>query len=163
MKAKMTKCVMCGFTGPLEAALEDSSVTVGDRTFTGGIPAERCPQCGETYTEKHGHQALALSAARALIEVGEVNGATLRFFRHSLGLTGAALAELLGVASDTVSRWERGERNVDRLAWATVAGLVLDELEERPRTRHVLDAIRTPGPPMAGEVRLTDPPPPSLR
>jgi putative zinc finger/helix-turn-helix YgiT family protein len=154
MRTKLTKCVACGFTGPLEAAFKDESVTVGGHTFTGAVPAERCPQCGETYTEAEGHRALALSTARALIEAGEVSGGVLRFFRHSLGLTGAALAELLGVAPDTVSRWERGERDVDRLAWATVAGLILDDLEERPRTRHVLEAIRTPGPPLAKAVRL---------
>jgi YgiT-type zinc finger domain-containing protein len=157
MRTKLAKCVACGFAGPLEAASEDESVTVGAHTFTGVVPASRCPQCGETYTEADDHRALALSAARALIEAGEVSGGVLRFFRHSLGLTGAALAGLLGVASDTVSRWERGERDVDRLAWATVAGLILDELEERPRTRGVLEAMRTPGPPLAKAVRLGAP------
>lgn len=154
MGTKLTKCVACGFAGPLETASEDESVTVGGHTFTGAVPAERCPQCGETYTDAEGHRALALSVARALIEAGEVSGVVFRFFRHSLGLTGAALAGLLGVAPDTVSRWERGERDVDRLAWATVAGLILDEIKEGPRMRDVLEAMRTPGPPLAKAVRL---------
>lgn len=154
MGTKLTKCVACGFAGPLETASEDESVTVGGHTFTGAVPAERCPQCGETYTDAEGHRALALSVARALIEAGEVSGGVFRFFRHSLGLTGAALAGLLGVAPDTVSRWERGERDVDRLAWATVAGLILDEIKEGPRMRDVLEAMRTPGPPLAKAVRL---------
>lgn len=154
MATKVTTCVACGFDGPMEASSSDESVTVCGHTFTGAVPAERCSQCGETYTEAEGHRALALSTARALIDAGEVNGAALRFFRHSLGLTGVSLASLLGVSPDTVSRWERDERGVDRLAWVAVAGLILDELEDRPRTRHVLDAMRTPGPPLARSVRL---------
>lgn len=154
MKTKPTPCVSCGFTGSFEVTTEDESVSVGGHTFTGAISAERCPQCGETYTDANGHTAFARSVAKTLIDAGEVSGPVFRFFRHTLGQTGASLAALLGVAPDTVSRWERGERDVDRLAWATVAGLVLDELEKRPRTRHVLEAIRTPGPPLAKAVRI---------
>lgn len=133
---------------------------MGVHTFTGAVPAERCPKCGEVYTDASGHHAFARSVARALIDAGVVSGPVLRFFRHALGMTGASLAGLLGVAPDTLSRWERGERDVDRLAWATVAGLVLDELEERPRTRYVLEAMRTPCPPLAKAIRLEGDPAP---
>ena len=149
----LTKCVSCGSAGPFEAAFEDVSVRVGERTFTGPVGAKRCQNCGETYTDASGHVALSRRVALALIDAGDVSGPTFRFFRHTLGLTGAALASLLGVAPDTVSRWERGERGVDPLAWVTVAGLVLDELEDRPSTRRVLEAVQS-GPPLAKAVRL---------
>ncbi|MCL2776604.1 MAG: type II toxin-antitoxin system MqsA family antitoxin [Polyangiaceae bacterium] len=154
MGTNLSKCVSCGFAGKLEATSEDESVTVGSHTFTGVIPAERCPKCDEIYTDASDHRAFACHVARALIDAGEVSGSVFRFFRHTLGLTEASLANLLGVSADTVSRWERGQRDVDRLAWATVAGLVFDEIEERPRMRHVLEVMRTPGPPLAKAVRL---------
>lgn len=159
MEIKPTKCIACGFNGPLETTIADESVSVGERTFSAALPAERCPSCGEIYTDARGHNFLARSVARFLIEAGEVSGPVFRFFRHTLGMTGASLAALLGVAPDTVSRWERGERDVDRLAWATVAGLVLDELEERSQTRYLLEAIGTPKPPIAKVVRLDIMPP----
>lgn len=151
----MTKCVVCDFTGRLERVTEDESVAVAGHTFSGPIACERCPGCGETYSDASAHEAFARSVARALIDAGEVNGAVFRYFRHTLGLTGAALANLLEVAPDTVSRWERGERDVDRLAWATVAGLILDEADEHPRMRRVLEAMKTPRPPLARAVRIT--------
>ena len=41
-----------------------------------------------------------------------MHGKTLRTIRKRLGLTQALLAEQLGVASNTVARWERGERSI---------------------------------------------------
>ena len=41
--------------------------------------------------------------------VGNVKGGTLRRIRKRLGLTQAALAKRLGVAPNTVARWERNE------------------------------------------------------
>jgi transcriptional regulator with XRE-family HTH domain len=44
--------------------------------------------------------------------VGPVLAPELRVRRRALGLSQAALARALGVASNTVARWERGERSI---------------------------------------------------
>jgi transcriptional regulator with XRE-family HTH domain len=41
-----------------------------------------------------------------------VNGKELRVIRKELGLTQAALADLVGVASNTIARQERGEMGI---------------------------------------------------
>ncbi len=53
----------------------------------------------------------------------------LRVCRHSLGLSQAALARALGVASNTVARWERGERPIRS---PELVGLALQRLEGKP-------------------------------
>ncbi len=40
----------------------------------------------------------------------EVSGEEVRKSRHLLGLTQKELGEALGIAGNTVARWERGER-----------------------------------------------------
>ncbi len=75
--------------------------------------------------------------------------------RKSIPLSAASLAELLRVAPETVSRWETGERAVDRASWLVVRGLLLDlrarqdiaKLADEPPTRPVAIAVwRVAGP-----------------
>ena len=54
-----------------------------------------------------------------------VDGATLRRLRMRAGLTQAALAAKLGVAPNSVARWERNERTIA----APMARLILMTLE----------------------------------
>jgi predicted ATPase/DNA-binding CsgD family transcriptional regulator/DNA-binding XRE family transcriptional regulator len=53
----------------------------------------------------------------------------LRVRRRALGLSQAALARALGVASNTVARWERGERSIRS---PELVGLALQRLEGGP-------------------------------
>jgi hypothetical protein len=54
------------------------------------------------------------------------------------------LADLLEVASETISRWETGERAVDRGAFALLADMARDALEGRAGTLELLKSMRTP-------------------
>ena len=72
-----------------------------------------------THTTRDGTPALTAdewsmlerrAARTVLLEVEKVNGVELRFCRKALGLRQVDLAEHLGVASETVSRWETGAR-----------------------------------------------------
>jgi putative zinc finger/helix-turn-helix YgiT family protein len=148
----MAKCSECG-KGRLERVTEEHEVKVGKLTFTATIPALRCDACGETYTEGEDMNAVELEAARRLANAGQASGETFRFMRHALGLTAAALAGELGVAPETISRWESGERDVDRMSWLTVASMVTDRLEKRTTTIDRLRALREP-PKIAKSVRI---------
>jgi DNA-binding transcriptional regulator YiaG len=89
------------------------------------------------------------AVAMSLAEHGPVGGASLKYMRKSIPLSATALAELLHVAPETVSRWETGERKVDRAAWLVVRGLVLDpgarqdiaKLADKPSARPVAIAV----------------------
>ncbi len=54
-----------------------------------------------------------------------VSGRELRSIRQKLALTQAALAEAIGVTSNTVARWERGE-----MAISEPAARLLEKLAE---------------------------------
>lgn len=49
--------------------------------------------------------------------------------RHKLGLTQAALAEKIGVAKNSVTRWEIGVRPVNAMA-ATIIKAMMDNAEK---------------------------------
>lgn len=54
-----------------------------------------------------------------------------------IGLKGAEVAEIIDVRPETVSRWERGEVEIPRLA-----AFALGEFHDRPRvTRNKLEAF----------------------
>lgn len=71
---------------------------VGDRTF-------RFPAINRL------HKAIA----EAIIESdGLLDGKEIRFLRTEMGMTQSELAKLLDRNSQTVARWEKGEKDVDR-------------------------------------------------
>ncbi|MBX3185815.1 MAG: hypothetical protein KF819_02325 [Labilithrix sp.] len=57
-----------------------------------------------------------------------------------LQLKGTELAAMLGVAPETLSRWESEAMPLNPLAWVTVAAMVLDKLEGRAVTTKQLRA-----------------------
>lgn len=46
------------------------------------------------------------------VTVNAMDGRELRAFRDRLGLSQSGLAVKLGIAANTVARWERGEREI---------------------------------------------------
>ena len=65
-----------------------------------------------------------------------------KHLRKTLGLKATNLADLLGVTSETISRWENGHNEPDRAVWATLEQLVDDHYGNRTTT---LDRLRTFG------------------
>jgi DNA-binding transcriptional regulator YiaG len=108
------------------------------------VPAEVCVSCGETYTAADAIERVELAAAATLADAGAVDGASFRFMRHALGFTAKDLATELRTTAETISRWENATRDVDPLAWATVASMTRDRLEGSTRTLEQLKAIREP-------------------
>ena len=72
-----------------------------------------------------------------------MTGSALRRLRRRLGLSQARFAELLGVASNTVARWERGERTIGRAMDRLVRFVVAQVEADRRRAGKVR---RRPGP-----------------
>lgn len=140
-------CPSCGRKGlaTLRAGCEET-ITVAGVKFVGRVPCERCSRCKETVVSAEALVRLELAAAHELLALGHRTGAVLRFARKTLGLTGRELGEELGVAAETISRWENDERDIDTHTLAVVADLVRDRLAGTDETRTMLRALRAPSP-----------------
>lgn len=138
----MKQCVKCH--GALGATEVPEEITVAGATFSGSIQAQRCDSCGEVYLAAEDAMRFDLRVARELGSRGAATGETFRFMRKAIGMRAADLASLLGVSAETVSRWERGERPVDRAALTVLGALVTDKLERRATTMKLLKAQQDP-------------------
>jgi DNA-binding transcriptional regulator YiaG len=95
------------------------------RTFSVEVPLHKAP---DGVVEVHAGDALRaeLEIAAQMALEGPIHGETFTFMRRSLGMYAKTLAELLDVRAESVSRWERGERAMDRAAWLLLADVVLE-------------------------------------
>jgi len=138
----MKQCAMC--SGKVKRGHAEVRRTVDGVTFASDLPAIVCKACGEPYWEAAALERFELGIAAELARMGRGTPAAFKFMRKALGLSGVALAELLGTAPETVSRWENGARALDRGAFALLGGLLTDRLEGRNDTRARLEALRKP-------------------
>lgn len=87
----------------------------------------RCP-CGEILFSDGEVQRQERELASALVARGIRTAAEFKFVRKIAELRAVEVAEMLDVRPETVSRWERGETDIPRLA-----AFALGELFERPQ------------------------------
>ena len=74
------------------------------------------------------HRAIA----EAIIESGDLlDGKEIRFLRTEMGMTQAELAKLLDRNSQTVARWEKGEKDVDRAQDTLIRQLAAERIVSR--------------------------------
>ena len=90
------KCERCK-TGKLEKTVAPDTVEVGKRVFTAKVPALRCRECGEVYSDGPSLERFELRAAVQLAMASEATGEVMRFMRKVAGLQALELAELLAV------------------------------------------------------------------
>ena len=149
----MRRCVACGGR-KLERGSVEHRATVGRATVDGPVAAWLCAGCGEDSVDAAALRAFELAAARELLAAWP-RGEVLSFTRRSLGLRAVELAELFGVAAETVSRWERGHQEPPRTAFLAMRALVDDELAGSTASRDALERMGEAGrrPP---RVRLPD-------
>jgi hypothetical protein len=74
--------------------------------------------------------------------------------RKAIGLPAKEAAALLSTTPETVSRWETGDRPVDRNAWTTLSALVLDELDGKHVMRDRLRTLEAKPPKRAKPIRV---------
>ncbi len=139
-------CVECGGKKFGETRHEHKHVVDGVM-FRVKMKASRCAKCGAETVAATELGAGELAVATWLVQNAVISGASFRFMRKALLLRANALADLLGVTNESVSRWENGKREVDRSAWALLASMVLDRAEGSARTADRLEALRKPARP----------------
>ena len=72
------------------------------------------------------HGSFSLAVACELAKNGPRSAEGITHMREALSMEGKQLAACLGVGAPTISKWEKGRQDVDRLAWLVVGSLVLD-------------------------------------
>ena len=122
-RPEIKKCPECG--GPLRAKNVDYQFSVGGASFSGDVRALACAGCGEELTDGAAMAKLELDAAVVLTGY-KPSADAIRFFRSVLNLKGKDFADLVGVAAETVSRWENGVREIDAAAWGHLCSMILD-------------------------------------
>ena len=139
----MKQCPACDARS-FKQGRKNARRTVDGVSFEGTLPATICRKCSESYVDASALERFELVIADALAKLGHCTPAAFTFMRKTLGLSGIALAELLGTTPETISRWEHGARGLDRGAFALVAGIVAERIEGRDDTRARLNALRKP-------------------
>lgn len=135
-RIEIKKCPECG--GRLRTKNVDYQFNVGGAVFSGDIRALVCAKCGEELTDGGAMARRELDAAVVLTGY-RPSADAIRFFRSVLNLKAKDFADLVGVAAETVSRWENGVRDVDAAAWGHLCSMVLDEAAGTTTT---LDRLR---------------------
>lgn len=140
----MRRCPVCK-QGELEPTEHELRRELGGHVFTARVPAQRCRACGEGVVEGRSIERFELKIAKALVGAPPT-GESVRFVQKAVGLKAVDLAELLGVAPETVSRWEAGRHPVDRSVHALLSLLLEDRLAGTHRTEDALRKAARPEP-----------------
>lgn len=109
----MTTCLDCG--SEMTIATEDHAyVEAGLSAVTLlGVEVRLCPQCGETELVLPALESIHRQIMSALVsKEGRLAPEEMRFLRRYAGYSGADMARRVGVAPETLSRWEHGARDV---------------------------------------------------
>jgi hypothetical protein len=123
---------------------DEELLAVAGITFVvGGLKNEDRSENG-TYFSEETVTRLWLLVGNELARLGLATGETCRFVRRALGLTAAALGELLGRPVEQVARWERDEEPVDRAVWAAMTAMVAERVGELGDTVERMAALANP-------------------
>jgi putative zinc finger/helix-turn-helix YgiT family protein len=103
------RCPECGKKEVRPATVQHTSQIKHDgRLYTVEIPKLRVPQCGACGELVFDNDADEQIAQALREQLGLLSGSQIRKNREDLGLSQRVLAEHLGVAVETISRWENG-------------------------------------------------------
>ncbi len=146
------RCPTCGSARWKQGTTPHAEVVDG-RKFKADLPAKICGKCGEAIVALTELDRFEVEVALALAHAGAHSGPAIRTMRKAIGLSATALAELLDVSLETISRWEHGSRAAPRPAVATLGAMVIDHALGSTTTTDRLHALRE-GPRLARVVHL---------
>lgn len=122
----MKKCPDC--KTPMEGRKENYRYTESGLPYVtlANVEVRQCPRCGARMVAIPRVEELHRVIAMAVISrSARLAGVEIRFLRKYLGLSGVDFAERMGVAPETVSKWENSKQPIgsqaDRLLRLMVA------------------------------------------
>jgi DNA-binding transcriptional regulator YiaG len=120
----MSKCYKCNGTN-FEEREEVWPVTIGGHEEVHKVRANVCTSCGKWTLGSQEVEHLELKTAMKVLNQHELTGSVLKDVRKVLGLKQTELGERLGIAWESVSRWEGGKRPMEPWVKFALTGLVL--------------------------------------
>jgi putative zinc finger/helix-turn-helix YgiT family protein len=147
------KCVNCGGKRGRKSEVAHS-VTVSGVKLRGKIATNVCSACGESLIDLEALQRFELEAAAALATHGICTGDAFKFIRKALGMRASDVGGVLGVTPETVSRWETGQRDVDRHVFALLGELAIAAVEGRPSPAERFKALANTERKLPGAINL---------
>ncbi|HEY2029945.1 MAG TPA: helix-turn-helix domain-containing protein [Myxococcales bacterium] len=133
-------CVRCG--GALyQHGIFPNVLKVAGTEFSIDTEADRCITCGDLIIRPWTLELIWQQIALYFARTGATSPDAFRFMRRQAGLNSAALADLLGVRPETISRLENGKTAIDRRTVAVVAAIVEDRARGSTVTKDRLTAM----------------------
>jgi len=97
---------------------------------------------GDTFTSIDDLEQLHIQIGKTLVEkTSPLLAKEFRFLRIELNLSQKALAELLGVDSQTIARWEKGETTIPRVSDVVLRAYYSESLQEDSRIGLMLKTL----------------------
>lgn len=126
--SKSRRCPSCK-QSDLTEGVGREELHIGGHVFEAEFEVRRCDSCGELVIKLDDWGRFEREIAGWFAKTGVLSGEVFRFMRKAAGLRAKELAELLDVAPETISRWEKEHRQPDRRAMMVLGDLVLDRLK----------------------------------
>jgi putative zinc finger/helix-turn-helix YgiT family protein len=150
---KLRACSACQAERLAPGEIEEAR-TINGQTYKAKLAGIVCQECGETYLHSKALERFEYTVASALVAQGEPNGEAFKFLRKTLGIPAKELARWLGLAPETISRWETGQRPPDHAAFFLLGVLVREALAGRHETIDLLRATQEPRLATNSEIQL---------
>ncbi|MEY4515558.1 MAG: hypothetical protein RLZZ450_7680 [Pseudomonadota bacterium] len=147
------KCVKCGGKRSKKGKVAHA-VTISGVKINGDLAGEICSACGEDQVDLAELESFELRAAAALAVHGVCTGEAFKFMRKALGMRATDVGAVLGVTPETVSRWETGQRDVDRHVFAMLGEIAIAVAEGRPSPVERFKALASADRKLPGKIDL---------
>jgi putative zinc finger/helix-turn-helix YgiT family protein len=149
------KCPTCG-SERWERGTTPEELSIEGRTFKAELCADVCQSCGEALVTADELGRFEVAVAVELARGGARSGEAIKFMRKAIGLRAAALAELLDIAPETLSRWETGaeDRTAPRAYVVMLEAVVLEHAAGSSATLDRLRVLREVPPALPSAVRI---------